>query len=50
MFLKRIKKDLESLKVKTDNPPKHLHIILDHDIDLVEAEIKSISRLMEVLL
>lgn len=29
---------------------KHLNVILEHDLDLVEAEIRSIGRLMETLL
>ncbi|HBR15595.1 MAG TPA: hypothetical protein DD723_08690 [Candidatus Omnitrophica bacterium] len=50
LFLNRIKRNLQALKVKTSNPPKHLHIILDHDLDLVEAEIKSITRLVDLLI
>ncbi|MCA9406357.1 MAG: hypothetical protein KC684_07465, partial [Candidatus Omnitrophica bacterium] len=51
MFLKRIKRELEDLK-KTlkETSKKHLKVILDHDIDLVDAEIKSIARLTDVLL
>lgn len=49
MFLKRIKRDLENVKKNLKNPQKHLQVILDHDLDLVEAEIKSIARLTEVL-
>ena len=51
MFLKRIKRELEDLK-KTlkETSKKHIKVILDHDIDLVDAEIKSIARLTDVLL
>lgn len=49
LFLKRIKRDLESFRKNADNAKKHLQIILDHDLDLVEAEIKSIMRLAEIL-
>lgn len=45
IFLKRIQRDLENLK-KTVNPLKqHLLVILEHETDLVSAEIKSIGRL-----
>lgn len=47
IFLNRIKRDLEVLKGKT--VPKHLMIILEHELDLVSAEIKSISRLIDTL-
>jgi len=49
MFLNRIKRELTALKKSTKTSQKHLKIILDHDIDLVEAEIKSISKLSDVL-
>lgn len=49
IFLRRIKRDLENLKKKFGNSKTHLRIILDHDLDLVEAEIKSIARLTEAL-
>lgn len=49
LFLKRIKRELESFRKNADNAKKHLQIILDHDLDLVEAEIKSIMRLAEIL-
>jgi len=48
IFLKRIMRDLENLK-NNFKKGKHLTIILEHDIDLVGAEIKSIERLLEVL-
>lgn len=47
IFLNRIKRDLETLKSKTT--AKHLVIILEHELDLVSAEIKSISRLSDLL-
>ena len=47
IFLNRIKRDLEALKPKTT--AKHLQIILEHELDLVSAEIKSVSRLSDTL-
>lgn len=47
IFLNRIKRDLETLKKRTT--AKHLLIILEHELDLVSAEIKSISRLVDTL-
>jgi len=49
IFLSRIKRELTSLKKNVKTNKKHLQIILDHDIDLVEAEINSISKLTEIL-
>ena len=51
IFLKRIQRDLKQLGARQTTPPlaKHLAIILDHDLDLVEAEIKSLTRLLAVL-
>jgi DNA-binding PadR family transcriptional regulator len=49
LFLRRIRRDLETLKKTMKTPRKHLEVILDHDLDLVEAEIRSIGRLMETL-
>ncbi len=49
LFLKRIRKQLSDLKATPAPKHKHLHIILDHDLDLVDAEITSIGRLIEVL-
>ena len=49
MFLKRIKRQLDTLRKDFKTPKKHLYIILDHDLDLVEAEIKSIARLVDIL-
>ena len=49
IFLKRIQRDLEGLK-KTITPSKgHLLVILEHEIDLVNAEIKSIARLVDLV-
>src|SRR3989338_4553547 len=49
IFLKRIQRDLENLKKNLDNAASHLQIILEHELDLVSAEIKSIDRLIEIL-
>jgi len=49
MFLKRIKRELEGLKKTHPTEKKHLRVILDHDTDLVEAEINSIAKLTEAL-
>ena len=49
LFLGRIKRQLDRLKKSMKNAQKHLQIILDHDLDLVEAEIKSIARLVDSL-
>jgi DNA-binding PadR family transcriptional regulator len=49
IFLKRIKRDLEALSRNMKIPKKHLQIILGHDLDLVEAEISSVTKLMESL-
>ena len=49
IFLRRIKRDLSELKVKAVNSGKHLQIILDHDLDLVETEIKSNTKLIDIL-
>ena len=50
IILKRIKRDLNQLFSK-QRPvlAKHLAVILEHDLDLVGAEIKSLTRLMDVL-
>ena len=48
-FLSRIKRELTNLKKNMKIPKNHLKIILDHDLDLVEAEIKSIQRLSDLL-
>ncbi len=49
LFLKRILKEIRKLKGSVAPGKRHLQIILDHDQDLVEAEIKSVSRLIQVL-
>ncbi|HBG62436.1 MAG: hypothetical protein A2Y03_06695 [Omnitrophica WOR_2 bacterium GWF2_38_59] len=49
IFLRRIRNELLHVKDKVSTMKDHLHIILDHDLDLVDAEIKSISRLMTSL-
>ncbi|MDD3375567.1 MAG: PadR family transcriptional regulator [Candidatus Omnitrophica bacterium] len=49
IFLKRIKRDLESIKKNLKKTSQHLFIILEHDLDLVSAEIRSIERLIGVL-
>ena len=50
LFLKRIKRQLQTFIKNIKAPQKHLSIIIDHDLDLVEAEIKSINRLIELLI
>ena len=50
IFLRRIGRNLESWLAKdTTNEPEHLRIIIEHDLDLVKAEIKSNTRLLESL-
>ncbi len=49
LFLRRIRRELESLQKGAKPSSKHVRVILDHDMDLVEAEIRSIGRLMETL-
>ncbi len=49
LFLKRIQRDLEGLKKSIKPEAGHLTIILDHELDLVSAEVKSISRLIQTL-
>jgi len=50
MYLKQVKRAVEKL-LKKEQPPAaaHLSIILEHDLDLVEAEIKSFTRLIAAL-
>ena len=50
IFLRRIRRDLQGLQKTMKTSQKHVYVILDHDLDLVEAEIRSIGRLMETLL
>jgi len=50
IFLKRIMRELgRVIEKKAAKTSPHLDIILEHDLDLVNAEIKSITRLMESL-
>ena len=49
LFLRRIRRELEALQGSMKTSRKHMKVILDHDLDLVEAEIRSIGRLMETL-
>lgn len=49
LFLRRIRRELQQVKKGMKKTQAHLGIILDHDLDLVEAEIKSITRLIGVL-
>ena len=49
IFLRRIKRDLDNLKKNVKPNAQHLLIILEHEFDLVSAEIKSITRLIDTL-
>ena len=49
LFLRRIRKELNAYKKGVKKTQRHLEVILDHDLDLVEAEINSIARLIKVL-
>lgn len=49
IFLKRIQRELQKLIQTIPSASPHIPIILEHDLDLVNAEIKSISRLIETL-
>ena len=49
IFLNRIKRDLENLMKNVKPSTQHLRIILGHDLELVAAEIRSISSLIETL-
>jgi DNA-binding PadR family transcriptional regulator len=49
IFLRRIKRELQTIKKNMKKGKGHLEIILDHDLDLVEAEINSIAKLIDVL-
>jgi DNA-binding PadR family transcriptional regulator len=49
IFLKRIQRDLEGIRKNLKGVSGHLQIILEHDLDLVSAEIKSIAKLIETL-
>lgn len=49
LFLRRIRRELQTLQ-KTMKPSlRHVTVILDHDLDLVDAEIRSLGRLMETI-
>ncbi|HOD12328.1 MAG TPA: PadR family transcriptional regulator [Candidatus Omnitrophota bacterium] len=49
IFLKRIQRDLDSIEKNLKSPSGHLKIILEHDLDLVNAEIRSITKLINTL-
>ncbi len=49
LFLRRIRRELRAVKNSVKKGQGHLEIILDHDLDLVEAEINSIAKLIKVL-
>ncbi|HQP10595.1 MAG TPA: PadR family transcriptional regulator [Candidatus Omnitrophota bacterium] len=49
LFLRRIKRELAAVKKTIRASQGHLHVILEHDLDLVEAEISSIGKLIKVL-
>ena len=49
IFLNIIKRELEALKKKIKETSAHLNIILDHDLELVMAEIKYTSILIQTL-
>lgn len=50
LFLRRIQRELKAFKKgMKKKSQKHLEVILDHDLDLVEAEINSITRLINVM-
>lgn len=49
IFLRRIKRNLQRIVKNVASPAKHLSIILEHDLDLVDAEIKSTDRFIALL-
>ena len=49
IFLKRIQRNFLAIEKNISSAKKHLHVIINHDLDLVDAEIKSISNLIEIL-
>lgn len=49
LFLKKIISQIQGVQSETDTSKKHLHIILEHNLDLVAAEIKSLQKLMDIL-
>ena len=48
-LLKRISRDLVQLKEKPSQKPQSLQLIVQHNLDLVEAEIVSTERLIQNL-
>lgn len=48
-FLKKIRKQIETFKASIKDGNEHFKVILDHNLDLVDTEIKSIIRFKEVL-
>jgi len=48
-FLMRIRRELEKLSESKKTSKKHLKVILEHDRDLVDAEVKSISKLIDAI-
>ena len=50
LFLQRIKRELTKLLAKkSSHTAPHVAIILEHDLNLVEAEIQSFSKLIDAL-
>jgi DNA-binding PadR family transcriptional regulator len=49
LFLRRIQRELTAVKKSIKNSQGHLQVILEHDLDLVDAEINSIGKLVKVL-
>ncbi|MCA9403011.1 MAG: PadR family transcriptional regulator [Candidatus Omnitrophica bacterium] len=49
LFLKKIIRQIEGVRAETDPAKKHLHIILEHNLDLVAAELKSVQKLVGIL-
>ncbi len=50
IFLRRIRRNLDKfIQKKSSGSSPHLNIIIEHDRDLVEAEIKSTTRLIDTL-
>lgn len=49
LFLRRIMKELQDIKKGMRKAQEHLEIILDHDLDLVGAEINSITKLIKII-
>ena len=49
LFLRRIQRELTTVKGGIKKSQGHLEVILDHDLDLVGAEINSITKLVKFL-